>query len=156
MSVAGPEYSPIFISMTQPRATSFNIQALAAQWRMLVLMLILVGRRVSASNKIGHHDGYRQAEQMELWSRAALACLTQQLTCLQDCPLPDDPKDAHALEHLYLLATCLIGLAMLAAKMKGELKAFAGGEILAANLFAQAALRMAAPRTYSPHYLDSS
>ena len=119
-------------------------------------MLILVGRQVSAGNKTGHYQAYRQAEQMELWSRAALACLTQQLTCLQDGPSPEDPKEAHARDHLYLIATCLIALAMLAAKMKAEVKAFAGGATLPACLSAQLRDGIGEAQTYAPTFLDSS
>ena len=136
--------------------SSFSFQALAAHWRAIVLMLVLVGQRISAGQKRGHHAAYMQAEQMELWSRAALACLTQQLVILQERPAPEDPKEAHALEHMHLVAVCLIGLAMLAAKWKAELKGLSGGAEMPELLMATVLYGAPSDFLDLPAILDSS
>ena len=142
--------------MARETSSSFSFQALAAHWRAIALMLVLVGQRISAGQKRGHHSAYMQAEQMELWSRSALACLTQQLVILQARLAPTDPKEAHALEHMHLVAVCLLGLAMLAAKWKAELKGLSGGAKLPALLMANPSDRLQVSQSYPPTFLDSS
>ena len=142
--------------MTSARAPSFSLQALAAEWRAIVLMLILVGRQVSAGQKLARHDGYAKAAQMELWGHAALGGLGQQLAVLQDLPQPETPDDAHALEHLKVLYVLLLALTMLAAKMKREARAFAGGAALPGALEAATTDFAPAAILYDLDFLDSS
>ena len=119
-------------------------------------MLVLVGRKISADKKLGHHEAYAQAVQMELWSRTALGALSQQLMVLQDCSAPDTPEDQRARAHLSTLMICLMGLALLAAKWKDELKALSGGGALSSSHCVQTCDGASAANTYAPAYLDSS
>ena len=139
-----------------PISSHFSFTRLAAHWQAVVLMLVLVGRKISAGKKLGHHEAYAQAEQMELWSRAALGALSQQLTVLEDRPAPDTPGEQCARAHLSTLMICLIGLAMLAAKWKDELKALSGGGALTISLCAHMCDEASAVKTYAPTFLDSS
>ena len=139
-----------------PTSSKFSFTRLAAHWQAVVVMLVLVGRRISAGKKLGSHEAYTQAEQMELWSRAALACLSQQLTVLEQAPAPDSPEEQRARAHLSTLMICLMGLAMLATKWKDELKALSGGGAVLVSLCRYQIVGMCAEKTYTPVYLDSS
>ena len=139
-----------------PNLSHFSFTRLAAHWQAVVVMLVLVGRQISAGKKLGHHKAYTQAAQMELWSRTALACLSQQLTVLEDHPAPDAPEEQRARAHLSTLMICLIGLAMLAAKWREELKALSGGGALLVSYGASVENGVSATTIYIPQYLDSS
>ena len=119
-------------------------------------MLVLVGRRISAGKKLGSYEAFTHAEQMELWSRAALACLSQQLMVLEEHSVPDTTDEQRARAHLSTLMICLIGLAMLAAKWKGELKALSGGGAVPVSLWAHMRDEASTANTYAAVILDSS
>ena len=93
---------------------------------------------------------------MELWGHAALGGLGQQLVVLQDLPEPETPDDAHALEHLKVLYVLLLALTMLAAKMKREARAFAGGSALPRALEVSTTDFALAALSYDLGFLDSS
>ena len=139
-----------------PTSPHFSFTRLAAHWQVVVVMLVLVGRKISAGKKLGSHEAYSQAEHMELWSRAALGALSQQLTVLEDRPAPDAPEEQRARAHLSTLMICLIGLAMLAAKWKDELKALSGGGALPTSFCFLKNDWASAANTYAPAFLDSS
>ena len=139
-----------------PISSHFSFTRLAAHWQAVVVMLVLVGRQISAGKKLGHHEAYTQAVQMELWSRTALACLSQQLTVLEDHPTSDTPDEQRARAHLSTLMICLMGLAMLAAKWKDELRALSGGGALLVSYSASVKNGVCTETNYAPTYLDSS
>ena len=139
-----------------PTSSQFSLMRLAAHWQAIVVMLVLVGRKISAGKKLGSHDAHTQAVQMELWSRAALGALSQQLTVLEEAPAPDTFEEQRARAHLSTLMICLMGLAMLAAKWKDELKALSGGDALPISLCPHKCSERGAANTYAPAYLDSS
>ena len=139
-----------------PTSSHFSFSRLAAHWQAVVVMLVLVGRRISAGKKLGHHEAYAQAEQMELWSRAALGALSQQLKGLEAAPAPDTTEEQRARAHLSTLMICLMGLAMLAAKWKDELKALSGGGALSVSLCAHMCDGAITVNFYAPAFLDSS
>ena len=141
--------------MDQARAYSLSYVRFAAQWRAIVLMLILVGRRISDGKKQGNHEAYAQAEMMELWSRAALGALTQQLQVLEDVPHPDAPEDQQARAYLTVATVILLGLAMLAAKMKSELKALSGGASMPVSFAMDMRNAQSPAMSCTPAFLDS-
>lgn len=129
-------------------------QTLAAQWRALGLLLVLLARHVHAGKRLGRREAYAQAETLELWSRTAMCALTQQMTALSDHP-PQTEDEASAHAHLTAIAVCLLGLAMLAAKMKAELKGLAAA-LPFDGLETFAEMLRPPMRACAPNYLDSS
>ena len=157
-SLVVEEYNPISVSMEQKHPAKNRLVALAAHWMAVACMLVLVGRRVSATKQHACPAAYSQAVTLELWSRTALGALTQQLVVLTDSAPPDTPEDEAALAHLRTIAMCLMALAMLAQKWMSELRALSGqaGYACKAGGAVQSRAIASLIPARRPGYLDSS
>ena len=74
---------------------------------------------------------------------------------LEDVPHPDAPEDQQARAYLTVATVILLGLAMLAAKMKSELKALSGAAARYACQLMQMVDTLGCAISYSPAFLDS-
>ena len=132
------------------------MQALAAQWRVLGMMLVAFARQITLAHKMRAAAGERKAEALEAALFTALVQLSSDITAaaLQEEELSAD--DQSALAYLKTVHALLGVLALMIRQIKVDL---AG----AAERWAKLNVRVAhvhtqrsSARAYPPSYLDSS
>jgi len=97
------------------KLTSHTLPNLAAQWRVLALMLFAFARQLSALEKTGVRGKAAQAEQFGLWAGAALSQINRQIALLSDRELDED--ETFHLNHMKGIALALLMMVMLAHKL---------------------------------------
>ena len=91
-----------------------TLQTLAAQWRMLGLMLVAYARKVSGLQHAAAGTAKLEAERLELWTRCMLAVLNRQVLALQASGRELSEDERQALAHMKAMSLALLALAILA------------------------------------------
>ncbi len=140
--------------MANASAPLTPIQLLAVQWRVLGMLAVAIGRRISLATKMRSRAGVAEAEMLEAWLYAAIVTLSRQIAAHTDQGAELSPEDAEALNYLKTVYTHLSILALLTAQMRRDLEA------VTAERCADTPRLLAAPLPAAPDrdlgFLDSS
>ncbi len=128
------------------------ILALAAQWQVLGMLAVAIGRRVSLATKMRARAGVHEAEMLEAWLYAALVQLSGQITELSGPRAPTCPEEARALDYLKTVQAMLGVLALMIAQMRRDLAAITAERCADLPILA---MRLPAASGYDPAFLDS-
>ena len=141
--------------MTPSSASQQHLQALAAKWRVLGMMLVAFARQINLAHKMRAQVGAHKARLLEAALFAALVQLSADITAAaaqEDALNADDRRELSYLETVHAL---LGVLALMTRQLKADL---ANAAERWAKLNAQIALagaQIGQERAYPPNYLDS-
>lgn len=130
--------------------------ALAAQWQVLSLLAVAIGRRVSLAAKMRSRAGAFEAEMLEAFLYTALIKLSHQIAAYSDTGAPLCPEEAKALDYLKSVHMQLSVLTLLTAHMRRELEAVTGRLAAFAGVQCPLVATLYAAQNRLPGYLDSS
>ena len=132
------------------------IHILAAQWRVLGMMAVAIGRQVSLATKMRSRAGVHEAEMLEAFLYAALVKLSRQIAVYSENGVPTCPEEARALEYLKSVHIHLSILALLITQMRRDLEAETDKFTAFQNLQRPIVIMVLASTLDSPPFLDSS
>ena len=109
-----------------PRMTETNplidpFPARVVRWRIFVFLALAAARGLLRLQRAGSGQVWARADQLELITRAGFATLNDEIAEITAAGEPETPEAAHALDHLRLLAICLLALALFLQSLKDRL-----------------------------------
>ena len=102
--------------------SSFSpLQKLAAKWRLIGLLAVAFAQLMRRYEGGCVHGAYAQAEQLEVYVRAAQIALVKEVSEVLETAAPKNAADEAALAHLRVIAGCLLAVAMVLESVKQRL-----------------------------------
>ena len=102
--------------------SSFSpLQKLAAKWRLIGLLAVAFAQLMRRYEGGCVHGARAQAEQLEVYVRAAQVTLLKEVSEVLEAGAPQNAADEAALAHLRVIAGCLLAVAMVLESVKQSL-----------------------------------
>ena len=107
--------------MSTLRSSLSGLEALAARWHRLAVILVAYARQVAKLQQFGGRGAGEKAEELELAARAMLVMINRDIATIQNSPDAETEAGRAVLGRLYVISVSLLRLALVAGIIRERL-----------------------------------